>query len=256
MRPPMEAEPTYWFALAAEDKEHHAAVTRLTDRVLEEAIDWFQPDTRDALRRWREKDPLSPYWKVTSADTLARELGLPVRGDFTGKLEALEAGLYRSQLRVWQHAHVHGQHIHVGFIARDTDHEPRRDGAAEAVKSGRWSFHVVLAFPHPEIEVWAIAVFAPATDDERARLGEQEQRLGFSPVKEPERLTSTVSGGVKDAKTVRDALCPDGDAEDWLELQLDVLRDRGRSCGLTDFLEEVERIVVPLVKEGALPSVE
>lgn len=45
--------PTLWFALAAEDTGHHAAVTRLTDRVLEQRVGWFVAETRDELRRWR-----------------------------------------------------------------------------------------------------------------------------------------------------------------------------------------------------------
>jgi hypothetical protein len=249
MGPPMEAEPSYWFALAAEDADHHAAVTRLTDRLLGEAIEWFQPETRDAIRRWRRRDPLSPYWKVTSAEARARELGLPLRGHFTGKRE-LEAVMYRSQLLVWQHAHVHGQHLHVGFIVRDTDHRPRRDGAVAAVKSSLWPFRVVLAFPHPEIEAWPVAVFEPRTKGEHARVQKQERQLGYSPVDEPERLTSTVSDGIADAKNVRDALVPDDGGGDWLEVDLEVLRDRGRSCGLTDFLREVEAVVVPLLAGG------
>lgn len=255
MRPPLEAEPTCWFALAAEDTPQHAAVTRLTDRVLEEAIDWFEPETRDTLRRWREKDPLSPYWKVTSAVKHARDLGLPLRGRFTGERE-LEAVMYHAQLLLFQHAHVHGHRIDVGFIARDTDRKARKDGAQQAVESGGWPFKVVLAFPHPEIEAWPIAVFRPTTRDEQARVDDQTQKLGYSPVAEPERLTSTVSGGVADAKAVRAALVGDDAEDDWLEISLDLLRARGESCGLTDFLHEVERVVVPLVKDGAPPPVE
>ena len=137
MHPPMEGEPSYWFALAAEDAEHHAAVIRLTDRVLLAAVYWFQPETRDSIRRWRRQTPLNSYWKVTSALKDARKLGLPLRGRFAGERE-LEAVMYRAQLLLWQHAHVHGQRIDVGFIARDTDGKPRKDGAQTAVESGSW----------------------------------------------------------------------------------------------------------------------
>ncbi len=223
------------------------AVTRLTDRVLEEAVDWFDHATRDAIRRWRAPTPLDAFWKVTSASTAARALRLLPRGDFSGEPAKLEASLYRAQLRLWQHAHVHGQPIHVGFIVRDTDHEPRKEGARQAVESGRWPFRVVLAFPHPEAEAWPIAVFEPAAEDERARLAEQTRRLGYSPVEQPERLTSTVSGKVTDAKTVRAELIDASREHDWLEIDLDVLRRRGETTGLTDFLAEVASVVVPLL---------
>jgi hypothetical protein len=120
-----------------------------------------------------------------------------------------------------------------------------------AVKSGRWPFRVVLAFPHPEIEAWPIAVFEPRTKGEHARIRKQERQLGYSPVEEPERLTSTVSDGIADAKSVRDAIVADDGGGDWLEIDLEVLRDRGRTCGLTDFLREVEAVVVPLLAGGA-----
>jgi hypothetical protein len=247
-----ESEPSYWFALAAEDAEHHAAVTRLTDRVLEEKIEWFSPEIRDAIRGWRHESPLNPYWKVTGATDVARALGLPLRGHFEGKQE-LEAAMYRAQLLVWQHAHVHGQSIHVGFIVRDTDHKPRRKGAESAAKSGRWPFVVVLAFPHPEAEAWRIAVYRPAGKAAEERVAELTRRLGFSPIEHPEKLSSTVTGGVGDAKTIREALCPDDD-DGWLEIDLHELRERGKSCGLADFLAEVEAVVVPLLAGGKTGS--
>ena len=45
----MDGEPSFWFALACEDREHHRAVTRLTDWVLTAHVDWFTPATRDAI---------------------------------------------------------------------------------------------------------------------------------------------------------------------------------------------------------------
>lgn len=252
MRPPMQTDPSYWFALAAEDVSHYEAVTHLTDRVLGEMIDWFQPEMRDAIRRWRMPTPLNTYWKVTSAIKEARKLGLPLRGQFADGRTELESVLYRAQLLLWQHAHVHGQIIHVAFIARDTDHKPRKEGAQQALKSGHWPFLVILAFPHPEIEVWPIAVFQPANQAARDRVAKLTMRLGYSPVEHPERLTSTVAGGIADAKKVHDELLAD-DADrgmHWLEIDLRVLRERGKSSGLADFLKDVETMVVPFLAGG------
>lgn len=240
----MEREPSYWFALAAEDKEHHAAVTRLTDRVLEAHIDWFGPE----IRGWRAESPLDPYWKITGAVDDARKAGLSPRGNFSGK-GSLEAIMYRAQLLLWQRAHVAGQRLDVGFLARDTDRKPRREGAQMAVESARWPFRVVLVFPHPEIEAWSIAAFRPTTRGAAARVAEMAVQLGYSPIEHPEHLTSTVAGGSADAKAIRDALFA-GDAdwlERWVEVDLDALRERGKNCGLADFLDEVRRVVVPLL---------
>ncbi len=247
MRPPMGSEPRYWFALAAEDADHHKAVTRLTDRVLAETIEGFSHATPEATRRWRERNALAPYWKVTGAEKEARSLGLPLRGHFAGKGE-LEAVTYRAQLLVWKHAHVHGQPIHVGVIARDTDKTARKEGARRAMESAPWPFLVVLAFPDPEVEAWPIAVFCPVTKADRKRIEDLTKRLGFSPVDHPHRLTSTVQGE-RDAKAVHAALF-EGDAareDDWLEADLAMLRERGKTCGLADFLGDLDAAVRSLL---------
>ncbi|WP_437635495.1 hypothetical protein [Sorangium sp. So ce854] len=138
----MPPEPTRWFALAAEDTGHHAAVTRLTDRVLEARIGWFTPETRDEIRRWRAPAPMDRYWELKRAFVDARRLGLPIRGNFG---EQPEVGMIRAQLLLWKRAQLHGERIDVGFIARDTDGKGRLAGARQAVRSGDWAFRIVLA---------------------------------------------------------------------------------------------------------------
>ncbi|KYF61106.1 hypothetical protein BE11_16505 [Sorangium cellulosum] len=247
MHPPTPLpEPTLWFALAAEDTGHHTAVTRLTDRVLEARVGWFTPDTRDAIRRWRAPTQVDRYWGLKRASDDARNLRLPIRGDFGG---LPEIGMIRAQLLLWKHAHIKGERIDVGFIARDTDGKSRLDGAREAVNSGEWSFRVVLAYPDPEIEAWYIAGFKPATRAERERAEEQTRRLKFSPMEQPERLTATMAGKDTDSKKVLAALTADdpGRNADCLETSIDELRRRGGRCGLAAFLEAVETEVVPLL---------
>ncbi|WP_437715080.1 hypothetical protein WMF45_00860 [Sorangium sp. So ce448] len=178
----MPPEPTLWFALAAEDNGHHAAVTRLTDRVLEGRVEWFQPETRDELRGWRGPTQVHAYWALKNAFHDARSLGLPIRGDFGGEPAQLEAGMIRAQLLLWKRAHLGGERIDVVFIARDTDGKRRLAGAQQAASHGDWEFRIVLAYPEPEIEAWYIAGFEPATEDERARAEEQKLQLGFSPL--------------------------------------------------------------------------
>jgi hypothetical protein len=237
MAAPKQGEPRFWFALAAEDADHHAAVTRLTARAL-----------GDLSHGWRARTPFDAYWKVTGAESAARTLGLPLRGHFGGKRE-LESAMFRAQLLLWQHAHIHGQRIDVGFLARDTDHKPRKDGALLAKESGAWPFAVVLVLPHPEIEAWKIAVFEPVTRQDKKRLKDLTRRLGFSPVAEPHRLTSTVHGAATDAKTVADELFEDGwKADEWLEVDLDALRALGKTCGLADFLGDLDALAIELLK--------
>ena len=111
-----------------------------------------------------------------------------------------------------------------------------------------------LVFPYPEIEAWPIAVFTPVTKAAEARVAELTRRLGFSPIDHPERLTSSVLGGLADAKSIRDTLF-EGDVarvDAWLELDLHILRERGATSGLSDLLDEIRAVVVPLL--GAPPG--
>ncbi|WP_437958322.1 hypothetical protein WME76_00830 [Sorangium sp. So ce119] len=242
----MPPEPTLWFALAAEDTGHHAAVTRLTDRVLEARIGWFMPETRDEIRRWRAPTPMDRYWELKRAFVDARRLGLPIRGNFG---EQPEVGMIRAQLLLWKRAQLHGERIDVGFIARDTDGKRRLAGARQAVNSGDWGFRIVLAYPDPEIEAWYIAGFEPATRAEQERAEAQQKRLKFSPMEQPERLKATVAGTDADTKNVLAGLTADDPdrKSDCLETSIEQLRKRGERCGLAAFLEAVETEIVPLL---------
>jgi hypothetical protein len=245
---PKEPEPLLWFALAAEDADHHRVVTRLTHRVLEEATDGFQPRLTVG---WRRPTAADSYWKITRATEIARALGLPLRGSFSSKPTELEAVMYRAQLLVWKHLHLHGEPIDVGFMARDTDHKPRLEGAQWAVKSGEWEFDVILVFPHPEVECWAIASFEPRSKAEKDCVKKLARELTFSPTDEPHRLTSKTRAERTDAKRILDELLARRARwdDEWLELDLEKLRSRGQSSGLADFVDQVRALVARLTSE-------
>lgn len=237
---PRQSDPTAWFVLACEDGGHFDAVTKLVDRVLESKIDWFVPE----LRGWRARNGY-PWWPLKNAWRDARAARLPLYGQFDGEPAAPEAGMVRAQLLLWQRA---GERIEAGFIARDTDRTAAAiDGARQAIRASRWPFVVVLAYPHPEVEAWHIVGFEPATEHEHARVDGVTGRLGFSPIRHPEKLTSKALTE-RDAKRVLEELV-DGDSDrktQCLEAPLEVLRSRGASCGLVAFLDAVEQDIVPL----------
>lgn len=114
--------------------------------------------------------------------------------------------------------------------------------------------NVVLAEAQPEFDAWVLCGFEPANTIEQQRLQEwiaELEPLGANPVTSPERLTSTVAGDARDAKSLVQALLGlDGQAMgseprvlDCLDRPIGELRRRGAKTGLPEFLDEACRVV-------------
>lgn len=140
----------------------------------------------------------------------------------------------------------------------DSQGEERRDGVIaardEARASARFDFDILCGFPDPEREAWILAGFDPSDDEERRALDELVRELSFSPVHDAPRLRDKAPGALRNIKRVlamliRDDL--DREARCWSEPPLPTLRERWRSSGLADFLDELEAVLPRLC--GAAP---
>lgn len=120
----------------------------------------------------------------------------------------------------------------------------------QAIDAAPWPFVVLGVYCLPEVEAWYFCGFHPEDKEERQRLAEIARAISFSPVSEPERLIATDPASEHNAKTVLRKLCLDdhGRLSRCLERPLAELRARGGKTGLADFLEQVERKLVPLVE--------
>lgn len=138
----------------------------------------------------------------------------------------------------------------VVVLGRDVDGRPgRRDGFLRATRDRDWSFAVLGLLPEPESEAWYVAGFVPRSKREEESLAAITKQLRFDPTEMPHRLTSTVAGGPRDAKAVRDALsgADDDRRRDCLDAPFDRLRRVGAACGIVDFLDDIEARLLPLV---------
>lgn len=240
--------------IAAESLGDARLLTHLADRVLAEAMagrgqDWFEGPTRDGARRWRGVDAHTAFHdlhdKSEPASPLARRLSL--HGDFgQGGLPCDTQAFRRVLLRFQFDA---APPVAAVVIGRDSDH--KRDlGAALAAAmklefDREWSFRVVLAAAHPEVEAWLLCGFEPANAAEKKRLAKMRRELGVSPVESPERLTAGRDDAPHDCKrTFRDLT--EGDAERCAAAPLERLTARGAGCGLAPFLTDVARQLGPL----------
>lgn len=132
-----------------------------------------------------------------------------------------------------------------GTLRRDGVEQARREASALLGKGA-----LVVGIADPNREAWVLAGFMPEDANERRRLDEQRQRLGFWPNETPERLKAQDEHATHHTKPVLRVLVggdPAREARCWSDTPLEELQRRGAGCGLAAFLAEVERELLPQV---------
>lgn len=239
--------------LAGEDRAHFEAASRLAERILVDRLPWL-----DGVLRWHGPADDQRWFPLKDALRRARDLRLDVHGHFGGEAGRPEARQVRAQLLLWKklarELARHGDAVILGVIVRDLDRHPeRRAGAEQARDAASCPFAVALGFCVPEAEGWYLCAFEPTSDAERKRLAALTATLGFSPVTEVHRLTSTTAGSPRDAKAILGELCDNDPARRraGLDAPIDHLRVRGLRSGLADFLDDLTRLSATLRLTGA-----
>lgn len=244
----------------------------LVERVLrEEAPAWVRdlldagPEAASAVLAWhpdKEQHESPPFFDLHHAKDLASRLRVRIpHGHFDGEPGKPGALMARTAFLVARELARRGTPIDAVLLVWDMDDqgEDRRRG----VKQGRAAvasivpFKIVLGCPDPMREAWVLAGFDPETDDERASLAAERQRLGFCPSEEAKQLTAKDEQATHNPKRVLHELTAgdrDREARCWTAAPLETLRARGQASGLTAFLDEVAATVIPLVTNAPRPS--
>lgn len=235
-----------------EDTAHDILIKQLAAKVAADEVSWFDIEHADALFEWHGLGD-APHLVVTAiADLDVRGPGgSPARlhGHINGQPLAPEASMWRKGFTAFA---VSDHPPNLLIIARDCDgYGPERRRGFEQVATGlEWPFDAILAMPTPEAEAWFIAAFVPANEAEQARVAQLTTALSFNPTVEPHRLTAHPNDAPTDAKRVLDALT-DRVSERCvacLDLPLDTLCQRGRTTHLADFIDDLRRVLPPLVE--------
>jgi len=237
--------------VACEDEGHFSAVTFLVDAALLVEHTWLR-DIIDSCRSWCGLEPPEPWYKYDPRDAHdVRPLvldGVVIKphGHINGEPLELEAGMWRKVLLLFCHCEPRPEAV---LLVRDMDGYGDRRKGMEQVRNGMpWPFAVVIAAPEPEIEAWHVAGFVPADTNERDALDQIRRSLSFDPVLQSHRLTSHPNDAATDAKRVLYALCGgDGDRRRTCIADSSLLRERGASNGVADFLAEVDGRLVPIL---------
>jgi hypothetical protein len=137
------------------------------------------------------------------------------------------------------------------IVSRDTDGNLDRWESWRTVKeSSEGEPLVILAAQHCMLEAWLLNGFVPHNDAEHERLEGQTRALGFNPVKKAALLTAKPQNAKKSAKRVLKELTSDNVERRrmcWEGTELKTLRENGKETGLSEFLNDLESGVIPLV---------
>lgn len=226
----------------------------LADRVICDSVVWVDLDRIDDHRVYRGVRGADPFLKWSHAKTIAREQKVTFVGFMRdGKPAYPDAHTAMKALLLLKRS---PDPVEAVLLVRDSDGDPdRRKGLEQARQEEPWTFPIVVAVADPKRECWVLAGFDPA-DDERERLEEVRQKLGYYPHTCSERLTATDDQATHSAKRVHALLITSPDREDrcLTATPLDVLHQRGGRNGLADYFRELRERLIPELFDGRLPE--
>jgi len=239
------------FFVVYEAPADFTTATELADRVLCAEIPWLDNDETllNSQRQWLDEDqPGEPLtWK--SIPDRAQAMGIRVHGRFNGEPGFADARAARRAL-----LYVLRRHAAVDAIVliRDRDDQAeRRQGLEQARASHTSLTRIVIGLAIPERECWVLSGFEPKDDVEREKLEEEKRHLGFDPCWESHQLTACKDDQAKRSpKRVHAKLLGldrDRERDCWQRTALSVLIKRGADNGLSDFLHEIKKWLVPLI---------
>jgi hypothetical protein len=246
--------------LVCEDEGHVRVGTGVLDRVLRDhdlVPPWFREQMADvphAARSWLP-DGERKYFSLHGLHETCRKHQVRLLpGRFNGERGAAGAQMARNALLLARRFQANGDAVDAVVVIwdMDGDGEARRTGLVQAKREATalGGFRVVLGCPDREGEAWMISGFEAENSAERAALDQERATLSFCPVAESHRLQEAEDGKPRSPKRVWRALTR-GDAERqercWTEPSLEVLRARGQENGLADYLDEIERELLPLL---------
>ncbi len=243
----MSMAAAFTFAVVCEASADLRLATGLADRILCQEVDWLDPESLHLYRQWRGLEESDSHLEWHWIKNLAKELHVKPHGHFLDEPGRLGAAVARKALLLLVMAHQVPDAV---ILVQDTDGEEElRQGLTQARNASSWPFQVILAVVHTKRECWVLAGFEPRSEAEEKALAELERELGFDPRLQAESLTAAQPQAQRNAKRVLDRLVAgneEREEECWTSCDLEVLGQRGRLTGLSDYIDEIRSRLVPL----------
>lgn len=241
------------FILVAEGPSDVDISKDLVDRVLHaEPPDWLRMSELEGMRTWSGVKPGTEYtqWRdigelYAGASRVPRYLGHS-REDQANDYDY--AAARRVLMLIERKANNSNRRIRAVVLVRDSDTQlEERVRSLQRARQDHSTdhFEVALGIARPKSEAWILNGFVPQSEAERERLQEEQRKLPVNPLTEAHELTAT-SGNQNSCKRVVRILTGDDETRKsscWKDTDLDLLRERGQQTGLSDFLEDIERLI-------------
>ena len=252
------------FVVIVESSADARIATKLAERVLMEKVDWLEYDNIQYIFQWSGLQNGTEYscWSdigkiIDDAKALgykpARFLGhgrdgVPYKADGATSIKLLN--LVRRFLQKTRQ-------IPAILLIRDLDNQPERRKGLDQARSeqinGQPKLEIVIGTADRMREAWVLNGFIPSNQEEEQILEEIKLELKFDPCLESHRLREKSFAGsnrIRNPKVVVEKLTGgnmEREEQCWEETSLEILRERGIHTGLTDYIDEVEQRLVPII---------
>lgn len=213
----------------------------LIDRICGQDNHRFRGVTEDS--HFTRRGPPEAQMGFTKWGHLKRISGARVRGR-RGAGHATEG--VRRAIRL---ATDDGRRDAIVVVVKDDDHRHDLTRNVDRLIAEHRNTVLAIGVPIPEVEIWRLHAFEPIDDAERDRLQEARQDLGADPrvldpstsksAREFDRRGQSVKRNVK---RIERSLADNGSLrgdEGFATIDLDTLRRRGQTSGLTRFLDHI-----------------
>lgn len=250
------------FVVIVESGADAETATKLAERVLVEEIEWLDVEQLPHLYRWRGLQQNTDFscWKdighivkqtrgYRPPRFIGHRRGQPLKADGAASIKIFNLIRYLQQKE--------DREIKAVLLIRDLDNQPeRREGLeqARAQYSGRQpALEIVIGTADRMREAWVLNGFVPHDPAEQQLLADLAAQLNFDPCLESHKLRSNSiaePGHLKNPKVVLRELTGGDHLREkscWEETPVAQLRERGQHTGLTAYLEEVEKRLIPLI---------
>lgn len=244
------------FIVIAENESDARMVCALADRVFVECgPGWLDESILPHCREWKALEPAFLCTRWSSVSALYQSRRLPrYRGHVEGEPQGVDTAAARKVILLALKEIEENNREIIGLVlSRDLDSQvERRQGLQQAASEIKDDLAIVIAAQYPKREAWVLNGFICTDNQEENALGLIRGELSFDPCEEAERLkySSRTSRPERNPKTILDRLTNDlyeRQERCWTETPLDVLRQRGKATYLAEFLDDVEKKLLPLL---------
>ncbi|MEZ4861411.1 MAG: hypothetical protein R3C14_08895 [Caldilineaceae bacterium] len=248
------------FVVIVESAADFRTASEIANRICTEQIGWIEPyltsifkwvglQNNTEFSCWRDIDKIREEAKANGIH-LPRSLGraqpLKADGAIARKTLQLITQLQRKR------------DIRAVVFVRDLDNQVERrtslEEAREEYAQRFSSLMVVIGLANRMREAWVLNGFLPLDKVEESILAELQQKLLFDPTLEAHRLRATTleePERIRNPKVVLNLLTKEDSERErhcWQSTPLDLLRTRGSTTGLTQYMNEVKERLAPLLR--------